>query len=102
MANKQQQLAVVEDPHAQAQISPVLLEESWLQQNDVHIQVINVVGTVDLQTPIELKTVALHARNAEYNPKRFSAGMLAFHENSKAETNPRFISLCHHSYHATA
>lgn len=29
----------------------------------------NVVGTVDLKTPLELKTIALHARNAEYNPK---------------------------------
>uniref|UniRef100_H3G670 TATA-box-binding protein n=1 Tax=Phytophthora ramorum TaxID=164328 RepID=H3G670_PHYRM len=33
----------------------------------------NVVGTVDLKTPLDLKTIALHARNAEYNPKRFSA-----------------------------
>lgn len=29
----------------------------------------NVVGTVDLKTPLDLKTIALHARNAEYNPK---------------------------------
>ena len=28
---------------------------------------------MDLETPLELKTIALHARNAEYNPKRFSA-----------------------------
>jgi transcription initiation factor TFIID TATA-box-binding protein len=27
------------------------------------------VGTVDLKTPLDLKTIALHARNAEYNPK---------------------------------
>lgn len=27
------------------------------------------MGTVDLKTPLELKTIALHARNAEYNPK---------------------------------
>ncbi|KAI9923279.1 hypothetical protein PsorP6_000259 [Peronosclerospora sorghi] len=33
----------------------------------------NVVGTVDLKTPLDLKIIALHARNAEYNPKRFSA-----------------------------
>lgn len=31
------------------------------------------VGTLDVQTNLELKTIALHARNAEYNPKRFSA-----------------------------
>lgn len=29
----------------------------------------NVVGSIDLKTRLELKTIALHARNAEYNPK---------------------------------
>ena len=29
--------------------------------------------TVTLDCPLELKNIALHARNAEYNPKRFAA-----------------------------
>ena len=29
----------------------------------------NVVSTVNLGCKLELKTIALHARNAEYNPK---------------------------------
>ncbi|KAJ5076223.1 tata box-binding protein-like protein [Anaeramoeba ignava] len=33
----------------------------------------NVVSTVSLGTELDLKDIALHARNAEYNPKRFSA-----------------------------
>eukprot|EP00005_Dracoamoeba_jomungandri_P001779 CAMPEP_0174256140 /NCGR_PEP_ID=MMETSP0439-20130205/5393_1 /TAXON_ID=0 /ORGANISM="Stereomyxa ramosa, Strain Chinc5" /LENGTH=223 /DNA_ID=CAMNT_0015338611 /DNA_START=19 /DNA_END=690 /DNA_ORIENTATION=- len=33
----------------------------------------NVVATVNLSTPLDLKKIALHARNAEYNPKRFAA-----------------------------
>eukprot|EP00696_Hemimastix_kukwesjijk_P008083 gnl/Hemi2/20230_TR6705_c0_g26_i1.p1 gnl/Hemi2/20230_TR6705_c0_g26~~gnl/Hemi2/20230_TR6705_c0_g26_i1.p1 ORF type:complete len:202 (+),score=25.59 gnl/Hemi2/20230_TR6705_c0_g26_i1:189-794(+) len=33
----------------------------------------NVVSTVNLSTKLDLKTIALHARNAEYNPKRFAA-----------------------------
>lgn len=33
----------------------------------------NVVATVDLGCKLELKDIALHARNAEYNPKRFAA-----------------------------
>jgi len=31
------------------------------------------VATVNLDCRLDLKTIALHARNAEYNPKRFAA-----------------------------
>ncbi|XP_065832479.1 TATA-box-binding protein-like [Oscarella lobularis] len=33
----------------------------------------NIVSTVNLGCKLDLKTIALHARNAEYNPKRFAA-----------------------------
>jgi transcription initiation factor TFIID TATA-box-binding protein len=33
----------------------------------------NIVSTVNLGVALDLKAIALHARNAEYNPKRFSA-----------------------------
>jgi len=33
----------------------------------------NLVATVNLACRLDLKTIALHARNAEYNPKRFAA-----------------------------
>ncbi|KAF2876593.1 TATA-box binding protein, partial [Massariosphaeria phaeospora] len=33
----------------------------------------NIVATVNLATRLDLKTIALHARNAEYNPERFAA-----------------------------
>ena len=36
-------------------------------------QLQNIVSTVNLATPLDLKKIALHARNAEYNPKRFAA-----------------------------
>lgn len=36
-------------------------------------QLQNVVATVNLECPLDLKKIALHARNAEYNPKRFAA-----------------------------
>jgi transcription initiation factor TFIID TATA-box-binding protein len=32
-----------------------------------------VVATVNLQCTLDLKAIALRARNAEYNPKRFAA-----------------------------
>ncbi|KAJ9120159.1 TATA-box-binding protein [Naganishia vaughanmartiniae] len=33
----------------------------------------NIVATVNLGCRLDLKTIAMHARNAEYNPKRFAA-----------------------------
>ncbi|ODN87131.1 TATA-box-binding protein [Cryptococcus wingfieldii CBS 7118] len=33
----------------------------------------NIVATVNLDCRLDLKTIALHARNAEYNPRRFAA-----------------------------
>merc|ERR1711934_1197580 len=36
-------------------------------------QLQNIVSTVNLACPLDLKKIALHARNAECNPKRFSA-----------------------------
>ncbi|NXO94771.1 TBPL2 protein, partial [Certhia brachydactyla] len=36
-------------------------------------QLQNIVSTVNLACKLDLKNIALHARNAEYNPKRFAA-----------------------------
>ena len=33
----------------------------------------NIVSTVNLKSKLDLRKIALHARNAEYNPKRFAA-----------------------------
>jgi len=33
----------------------------------------NIVSTVNMGTKLDLKTITMHARNAEYNPKRFAA-----------------------------
>jgi transcription initiation factor TFIID TATA-box-binding protein len=33
----------------------------------------NIVATVNLDCRLDLKTIALHARNAEYNPKVYSS-----------------------------
>ncbi|KAK3679451.1 TATA-binding protein (TBP) [Recurvomyces mirabilis] len=40
----------------------------------------NIVATVNLDTRLDLKTIALHARNAEYNPKRFAAVIMRIRE----------------------
>lgn len=40
----------------------------------------NVVATVNLECKLDLKAIALHARNAEYNPKRFAAVIMRIRE----------------------
>mmetsp|Transcript_41556 Transcript_41556/g.87018 ORF Transcript_41556/g.87018 Transcript_41556/m.87018 type:complete len:95 (+) Transcript_41556:481-765(+) len=40
----------------------------------------NIVATCNLAAELDLKTIAMHARNAEYNPKRFSAVIMRIRE----------------------
>ncbi|KAI9074121.1 hypothetical protein K1719_043892 [Acacia pycnantha] len=40
----------------------------------------NIVSTVNLDCKLNLKDIALHARNAEYNPKRFAAVIMRIRE----------------------
>ena len=40
----------------------------------------NIVATCNLAVELELKTIALHARNAEYNPKRIAAVLMRIRE----------------------
>jgi len=43
-------------------------------------QLQNIVSTVNLGCKLDLKQIALHARNAEYNPKRFAAVIMRIRE----------------------
>merc|ERR1719249_180514 len=43
-------------------------------------QLQNIVSTVSLCVPLDLKKIALQARNAEYNPKRFAAVIMRIRE----------------------
>uniref|UniRef100_K3ZA27 TATA-box-binding protein n=1 Tax=Setaria italica TaxID=4555 RepID=K3ZA27_SETIT len=40
----------------------------------------NIVSTVNLECKLDLKAIALQARNAEYNPKRFAAVIMRIRE----------------------
>ncbi|KAL1495168.1 hypothetical protein AB1Y20_017033 [Prymnesium parvum] len=40
----------------------------------------NVVATCDLAVPLDLKKIAMNARNAEYNPRRFAAVIMRVRE----------------------
>ena len=53
---------------------PITETEASLMQRIGTVPVLqNVVATVNLGCKLDLKYIALHARNAEYNPKRFAA-----------------------------
>ncbi|XP_055990330.1 TATA box-binding protein-like 2 [Sorex fumeus] len=43
-------------------------------------QLQNIVSTVNLACMLDLKKIALHAKNAEYNPKRFAAVIMRIRE----------------------
>ncbi|ELU44748.1 transcription initiation factor TFIID-1 [Rhizoctonia solani AG-1 IA] len=49
------------------------LEQQHITAVDGIVPTLNIVATVNLDCRLDLKTIALHARNAEYNPKRFAA-----------------------------
>lgn len=40
----------------------------------------NIVSTANLKCSLDLRTIALHAKNAEYNPKRFAAVIMRIKE----------------------
>jgi len=48
--------------------------------NDIVPQLQNIVSTVSMGSKLDLKKIALHARNAEYNPKRFAAVIMRIRE----------------------
>ncbi|OMP14328.1 TATA-box binding protein [Corchorus olitorius] len=50
-------------------------------ENPKHVPILqNVVSTLNLGCPLDLKAIALKARNAEYNPKRFAAVVMRIRE----------------------
>lgn len=48
--------------------------------SQIEPQIQNVVATANMQCKLDLKTIALKARNAEYNPKRFAAVIMRIRE----------------------
>lgn len=81
-------LATVEDATEECNREDPLLEDD--QEDDevtkamLHqrttMEVQNVVATVNLRTNLDLRRLSTHARNAEYNPKKFSAVVMRLRE----------------------
>lgn len=55
----------------------LFLAHQKAEQAVVHLR--NIVATVNLDCRLDLKTIALHARNAEYNPKVLLASPSVVH-----------------------
>ncbi|KAJ8606105.1 hypothetical protein CTAYLR_010562 [Chrysophaeum taylorii] len=54
--------------------------EPWSHPSGATVVVQNVVATVNLRCPLDLKQIACAARNAEYNPKKFAAVIMRIRE----------------------
>merc|ERR1719334_2276710 len=63
-------------PHMVSSVGP----HSQQASTDIVPQLQNIVSTVNMGVKLDLKKIALHARNAEYNPKRFAAVIMRIRE----------------------
>ncbi|NWW76317.1 TBPL2 protein, partial [Climacteris rufus] len=61
-------------------MTPVTPASSPSESSGIVPQLQNIVSTVNLACKLDLKNIALHARNAEYNPKRFAAVIMRIRE----------------------
>lgn len=70
------------NPSLLSQASPAPMTPMTPHSADPGIlpQLQNIVSTVNLNCKLDLKKIALHARNAEYNPKRFAAVIMRIRE----------------------
>ena len=60
-----------------APVSPAVHQPT---DNNIIPQLQNIVSTVNMGVKLDLKKIALHARNAEFNPKRFAAVIMRIRE----------------------
>ena len=67
------------DPLLEAGEDDDEVTKAMLQQRTT-MEVQNVVATVNLKTPLDLRKLSTHARNAEYNPRKFSAVVMRLRE----------------------
>ncbi|NXI54313.1 TBPL2 protein, partial [Chloroceryle aenea] len=62
------------------QMAPMTPVTPGTESSGIVPQLQNIVSTVNLACKLDLKNIALHARNAEYNPKRFAAVIMRIRE----------------------
>ncbi|RYP15524.1 hypothetical protein DL765_005643 [Monosporascus sp. GIB2] len=54
--------------------------DSGIASDSAMPEIVNIQATVNVQCRLDLKAIAMHARNAEYNPRRFSAVIMRIKE----------------------
>ncbi|XP_029114464.1 TATA box-binding protein-like 2 isoform X1 [Scleropages formosus] len=59
-------------PRPMTPMTPITPMTPVSESSGIVPQLQNIVSTVNLACPLDLKSIALHARNAEYNPKRLN------------------------------
>ncbi|NXY84671.1 TBPL2 protein, partial [Alcedo cyanopectus] len=62
------------------QMAPMTPVTPGTESSGIVPQLQNIVSTVNMACKLDLKNIALHARNAEYNPKRFAAVIMRIRE----------------------
>ncbi|KAK1791771.1 hypothetical protein P4O66_013753 [Electrophorus voltai] len=67
-------------PLSSTLLSPMTPVPATPESSGIVPQLQNIVSTVNLGCKLDLKTIALRARNAEYNPKRFAAVIMRIRE----------------------
>uniref|UniRef100_A0A8D2ACN7 TATA-box-binding protein n=1 Tax=Sciurus vulgaris TaxID=55149 RepID=A0A8D2ACN7_SCIVU len=67
-------------PSPMTPLTPITSATSASESSGIVPQLQNIVSTVNLGCKLDLKTIALRARNAEYNPKRFAAVIMKIQE----------------------
>ncbi|CAK9292577.1 unnamed protein product [Gordionus sp. m RMFG-2023] len=60
--------------------TPITPATPSIESSGIVPQIQNIVSTVNLCCKLDLKKIALNARNAEYNPKRFAAVIMRIRE----------------------
>ncbi|XP_037994700.1 TATA box-binding protein-like 2 [Motacilla alba alba] len=69
-----------ETPGVCPPMTPITPATPASESSGIVPQLQNIVSTVNLACKLDLKNIALHARNAEYNPKRFAAVIMRIRE----------------------
>ena len=59
---------------------PNLIKIPEVLENLIQPKIENVVSTVDLSCKLDLRKIAIQARNSEYNPKRFAAVIMRINQ----------------------
>ncbi|XP_053153839.1 TATA-box-binding protein [Hemicordylus capensis] len=67
-------------PAPMTPMTPITPATPASESSGIVPQLQNIVSTVNLGCKLDLKTIALRARNAEYNPKRFAAVIMRIRE----------------------